>query len=106
MLLDHQRLPGQRLGEPPEVRVAAELREPCQAVGIVRQPLGLLGPVPFDGELDEPSNDAQRQILALNPTTVWLSHVSEPWRQTSGNGPPSAGSWKLTGAWGTSATSP
>jgi len=35
------------------------------------------------GELDEPSNDAQRQILALNPTTVWLSHVSEPWRPTA-----------------------
>jgi N-acyl homoserine lactone hydrolase len=32
------------------------------------------------GELDEPTNDAQRQVLALNPTTVWLSHTNDPWR--------------------------
>lgn len=35
------------------------------------------------GELDEPTNDAQRQVLALNPTAVWLSHTNEPWRPTA-----------------------
>ncbi|MEO6532312.1 MAG: N-acyl homoserine lactonase family protein [Pseudolysinimonas sp.] len=32
------------------------------------------------GQLDEPENDAQRQVLALNPVAVWLSHTNEPWR--------------------------
>jgi len=32
------------------------------------------------GELDEPTTEGQRQVLALNPTAVWLSHANEPWR--------------------------
>ncbi|HEY4332663.1 MAG TPA: MBL fold metallo-hydrolase [Ilumatobacteraceae bacterium] len=31
------------------------------------------------GELDEPTNDAQRRVLALDPAAVWLSHVNDPW---------------------------
>jgi len=34
------------------------------------------------GELDEPTTNGQRQVLALNPTAVWLSHTNEPWRPT------------------------
>jgi len=30
------------------------------------------------GELDEPTTEGQRQVLALNPTAVWLSHANEP----------------------------
>jgi len=32
------------------------------------------------GELDEPSTEGQRRILALDPEEVWLAHVGEPWR--------------------------
>ncbi|GAA2032652.1 MBL fold metallo-hydrolase [Agromyces tropicus] len=32
------------------------------------------------GELEEPSTDGQRLILALDPDEVWLAHVREPWR--------------------------
>jgi len=35
------------------------------------------------GELDEPTNDAQHQVLALNPTAVWPAHANEPWRPTA-----------------------
>ena len=35
------------------------------------------------GELDEPTNDAQRQVLALDPAAVWLSHADEPWRPSA-----------------------
>jgi N-acyl homoserine lactone hydrolase len=32
------------------------------------------------GELDEPSTEGQLRVLALEPESVWLSHVQEPWR--------------------------
>ena len=32
------------------------------------------------GELDEPTNDAQRRVLALSPAAVWLSHADDAWR--------------------------
>ena len=32
------------------------------------------------GELDEPRNEGQRFIRALDPDTVWLAHQHEPWR--------------------------
>jgi len=32
------------------------------------------------GQLDEPEDDGQRRILALEPSAVWLSHTHEPWR--------------------------
>lgn len=31
------------------------------------------------GELEEPSTEGQRLILALKPARVWLSHTHEPW---------------------------
>ena len=34
------------------------------------------------GELDEPSTEGQRIVLALEPEQVWLSHTHEPWRPT------------------------
>lgn len=32
------------------------------------------------GELDEPTTEGQRRILALDPEEVWLAHENEPWR--------------------------
>jgi N-acyl homoserine lactone hydrolase len=32
------------------------------------------------GELDEPRNEGQRLIRALDPEMVWLAHTHEPWR--------------------------
>ena len=34
----------------------------------------------WSGELDEPSTDGQRLILALDPAEVLLAHQHEPWR--------------------------
>jgi N-acyl homoserine lactone hydrolase len=34
----------------------------------------------WHGELDEPSTEGQRLILALEPELVWLAHAHEPWR--------------------------
>ncbi|MBF4572182.1 MBL fold metallo-hydrolase [Herbiconiux sp. VKM Ac-1786] len=33
----------------------------------------------WGGELDEPTTEGQRLILALDPHEVWLSHADEPW---------------------------
>jgi N-acyl homoserine lactone hydrolase len=35
--------------------------------------------VTFD-ELDDPQNDGQRRVRALDPELVWLAHEDEPWR--------------------------
>jgi len=32
------------------------------------------------GELDEPTTEGQRIIVALDPAEVWLAHAHEPWR--------------------------
>ena len=32
------------------------------------------------GELDEPRDEGQRLVRALDPELVWLSHTDEPWR--------------------------
>ena len=34
----------------------------------------------WHGELDEPSTEGQRLILALEPELVWLAHTHEPWK--------------------------
>ena len=34
----------------------------------------------WHGELDEPSTEGQRLILALEPELVWLAHTHVPWR--------------------------
>ncbi len=34
----------------------------------------------WHGELDEPSSEGQRRVLALNPELVWVAHEHEPWR--------------------------
>jgi N-acyl homoserine lactone hydrolase len=39
--------------------------------------------VSFDG-LDEPSDEGQRLVRALEPAAVWLSHTHEPWRPPAG----------------------
>jgi N-acyl homoserine lactone hydrolase len=36
----------------------------------------------WSGELDEPTNEGQRLIRALDPYRVWLAHQSEPWTPT------------------------
>jgi N-acyl homoserine lactone hydrolase len=35
------------------------------------------------GQLDEPEDDGQRLVRALDPELVWLAHVHEPWRPGS-----------------------
>lgn len=37
----------------------------------------------WSGELDDPGTEGQRQVLALDPDVVWLSHAHEPWRPGS-----------------------
>ena len=32
------------------------------------------------GELDEPRDEGQRLVRAMDPELVWLSHTDEPWR--------------------------
>jgi N-acyl homoserine lactone hydrolase len=32
------------------------------------------------GELEEPQSEGQLKVLALDPESVWLTHVDEPWR--------------------------
>lgn len=34
----------------------------------------------WHGELDEPTTEGQRLILALEPELVWLAHTHEPWK--------------------------
>jgi N-acyl homoserine lactone hydrolase len=34
----------------------------------------------WHGELDEPTTDGQRLVLAMDPELVWLSHEHQPWR--------------------------
>ena len=34
----------------------------------------------WSGELDEPRNEGQLRIRALDPELVWLAHQHEPWR--------------------------
>jgi len=36
------------------------------------------------GELDEPTTEGQRRVLALDPAEVWLSHTHEPWGPSAG----------------------
>ena len=38
----------------------------------------------FFGELDEPRNEGQRLVRALDPELVWLTHTHEPWRPPVG----------------------
>jgi N-acyl homoserine lactone hydrolase len=35
------------------------------------------------GELDDPTTEGQRRVLALEPELVWLSHTHEPWRPSA-----------------------
>ena len=38
----------------------------------------------FFGELDEPRNEGQRLVRALDPELVWLTHTHTPWRPPVG----------------------
>jgi N-acyl homoserine lactone hydrolase len=38
----------------------------------------------FFGELDEPRDEGQRLVRALDPELVWLAHAHEPWRPPVG----------------------
>jgi N-acyl homoserine lactone hydrolase len=38
----------------------------------------------FFGELDEPRDEGQRLVRALDPELVWLTHTHEPWRPPVG----------------------
>lgn len=38
----------------------------------------------FFNELDEPRNEGQRLVRALDPELVWLTHEHEPWRPPGG----------------------
>ena len=40
----------------------------------------------FFGQLDEPEDEGQRLVRALDPELVWLSHTHEPWRPPAGRG--------------------
>ncbi len=35
------------------------------------------------GELEEPTTEGQRRVLALAPELVWLTHEHEPWRPSA-----------------------
>ena len=37
----------------------------------------------FFGELDDPTTEGQLLIRSLNPSEVWLSHTTEPWRPSA-----------------------
>jgi len=37
----------------------------------------------FSGELDEPQENGQRAVRALDPELVWLAHEAEPWRPST-----------------------
>ena len=34
----------------------------------------------FSGQLDEPQDEGQRLVRAMDPELVWMSHAHEPWR--------------------------
>jgi N-acyl homoserine lactone hydrolase len=38
----------------------------------------------FFGQLDEPRDEGQRLVRALDPELVWLAHTHEPWRPSVG----------------------
>src|SRR3954463_7579537 len=38
----------------------------------------------FFGELDDPRDEGQRLVRALDPELVWLAHTQEPWRPPAG----------------------
>ena len=40
----------------------------------------------WHGELDDPTTEGQRTVLAMEPSLVWLSHAHEPWRPPTGAG--------------------
>jgi len=45
------------------------------------RPIVICGDVAvWGGELDEPTTEGQRLIVALGPEMVWLAHQQEPWR--------------------------
>ncbi len=54
-------------------------------VGSGEHPVVIAGDVAvWFGELDEPSTEGQRLVLALDPERVWLAHEHEPWRPDHG----------------------
>jgi len=54
-------------------------------VGTGGRPIVIAGDAAvWHGELDEPTSEGQRLILALEPELVWLSHEHEPWRPPAG----------------------
>lgn len=77
---EHELLPGIRLlpapGHTPGTQVVVvETRE---------RPIVVAGDAAvWFGELDEPTTEGQRRIVALDPEAVWLSHEHRPWRPSS-----------------------
>jgi N-acyl homoserine lactone hydrolase len=77
---EHELLPGLRLVPAPGH---------CDGMQVVvvetgQRPVVVGGDVAvWFGELDEPSTEGQRRVLALDPELVWLTHVREPWRTSA-----------------------
>jgi N-acyl homoserine lactone hydrolase len=75
---EHELLPGIRL-------VPAPGHTPGSQVVVVEEdggrPVVIAGDTAvWFGELDEPTTEGQRLVLAMDPEQVWLSHTHEPWR--------------------------
>ena len=74
-------LPGLRLVPAPGHTAGTQV----VVVGSGARPVVVAGDLAVSfGELDEPQTEGQQLVRALDPEMVWLAHVEEPWRLTSG----------------------
>ena len=74
-------LPGLRLVPAPGHTAGTQV----VVVGSGARPVVVAGDLAVSfGELDEPQTEGQQLVRALDPEMVWLAHVDEPWRPTSG----------------------
>jgi N-acyl homoserine lactone hydrolase len=74
---EHELLPGLRLLPAPGHTAGMQV----VVVETGERPVVVGGDVAvWFGELEEPSTEGQRRVLALEPELVWLTHEQEPWR--------------------------
>jgi N-acyl homoserine lactone hydrolase len=82
---DHELLPGVRLVATPGHTRGSQV----VVVETGDGPVVIAGDTAVQhGELDEPSTEGQRRVLALHPSEVWLAHAQEPWRPPAATPPP------------------
>ena len=74
---EHELLPGVRLVPAPGHTRGTQV----VVVGTGGRPVVICGDVAvWHGQLDEPQDEGQLLVRALDPELVWLSHEHEPWR--------------------------